>query len=63
MMCYRDKTFCNAWKQCQDGKDCINALTPKVIRDAEKWWDGKNPPIATIEKFECFKPTKKEKKK
>jgi len=62
-MCYRDKTFCKSWKECQDGKGCISALAPKVIRDAKKWWDGKNPPISIIEKFECFKQLKKEKKK
>ena len=59
MMCYKDKTFCNYWKNCKDGKDCERALTNKIMEDAEKWWgkEPNNPPPINIfgDYPECFK--------
>ena len=45
MICFRDKTFCNS-KDCKSFKGCISALTDEVKKDAEKWWGGKDAPIA-----------------
>ena len=34
MMCYKDKTFCQFYKECADGDTCPDALTPEVQRRA-----------------------------
>jgi hypothetical protein len=58
LMTYKDMTFCEFYKDCEDGKTCDRALTEKVIKNAKKWWRGFNgePPIAKfIEKPNCHK--------
>ena len=56
MMCYRDKTFCDYYKECHEGKKCPDALTEKVIAEADKWWGKRGAPICQFaEKPECFK--------
>lgn len=36
MMCYKDKTFCPFWANCQDADKCGRALTTHVEKEAEK---------------------------
>ena len=60
MLCYRDASFCDYYKECKDGKKCTRALTPKVKKNALKWWhsfmdDDKVPIAVFAEKPECFK--------
>lgn len=56
MLCYRDMTFCNFYKDCKEGNTCNKALTDKVKLEAEQWWRSFSPPpIATyIDKPDCF---------
>lgn len=42
MICYQDRTFCTA--ECANDK-CEIKLTPKVERDAVKWWGEPGAPI------------------
>jgi hypothetical protein len=35
-MCYKDRTFCSYYKECNDGKECSRALTKKVQNNAKK---------------------------
>uniref|UniRef100_A0A7C3WVG4 Uncharacterized protein n=1 Tax=Dictyoglomus turgidum TaxID=513050 RepID=A0A7C3WVG4_9BACT len=54
MLCYKDKTFCKHY-DCDLFKKCDRSLTEKVIKDAQSWWGGDNPPISVFEnKPECF---------
>lgn len=58
MICYRDMTFCEFYKNCLKGNVCIRALTPKVIEKAKKWWRDKEsePPICRyVLAPPCFK--------
>ena len=41
MICYLDKTFCVS-PNCK----CERKLTNKIRKAAEKWWGGKDVPIA-----------------
>jgi hypothetical protein len=43
MMCYLDKTFC-ASPDCKN--ECGRQLTQEIRDGAEKWWGGKDAPIA-----------------
>lgn len=53
MMCYKDMTFCNFYKECSKGGKCEIALTDKVIEAARRWM--KDPPICVFkDKPECF---------
>ena len=55
-MCYKDITFCSFYLECVNGNDCKVALTPKIEKDAKKWWGKDNPPISVyLDKPECFK--------
>jgi hypothetical protein len=36
MMCYKDMTFCAAWRLCEDGDKCPLALTDYVVEQAKK---------------------------
>ena len=36
MLCFRDKTFCGYWNDCEHGESCGSALTPGVVADAER---------------------------
>ena len=45
MICYKDKTFCSYWETCLMGLNCDRALTEQVKKEAEVWWEKKNPPI------------------
>lgn len=57
MIHYRDMTFCEAYKVCQDGATCERALTGEVIEAANKWWGGEGAPICKfIDYPECFIP-------
>jgi hypothetical protein len=55
MICYRDRTFCQYYETCKNGKECDRSLTTKVIDDAEQWWGSKDAPICVFgEKPDCF---------
>lgn len=43
MICFRDRTFCNA--KCSN-TDCSIKLTQQVFKDAARWWGNDNAPIA-----------------
>lgn len=43
MMCFRDRTYCSP-KTCT-GK-CGREFTDKDHKDAVKWWDGEDYPLA-----------------
>ena len=52
MICYKDRTFCDFWKECANAKDCPVCLTEEVKRKAEAF----GLPICHYsEKPECFK--------
>ncbi len=56
MMCYKDRTFCPA-KTCAKFDICDRALTPKVLKDAAKWWGEPYAPVARYaepEKLPCY---------
>ena len=40
MICYKDRTFCPFYKNCQNGATCFRSLTDKVKSDAKAWWGG-----------------------
>ena len=44
MMCYRDRSFCNA--NCTPIQPCVIQLTEQVKQDADKWWGKPGAPIA-----------------
>ena len=46
MMCFRDKTFCDFYKECKNGAECSRALTDEVKAEAVRWWGNELPPIA-----------------
>ena len=59
MMCYKDKTFCPFYEDCGKGKNCKDAMTEKIINDAEtfglpisRWLD---PPKCYKEKIKGIK--------
>lgn len=51
MICYKDRTFC-ASPNCKN--DCGRQLTDDIIKSAEKWWGGKDAPIAVS--YFCGEP-------
>ena len=57
MMGYRDMTFCEAYKVCQDGAPCERALTEEVLEAADEWWGKEGAPICKFVDYpECFVP-------
>ena len=61
MICYKDVTFCNYWRECADASICNRpALTKQVEKEAEK----AGLPIASFGpvKPDCFVAKKEEKK-
>jgi len=55
MICYKDKTFCEFYKECKLGNGCDRALTDKLKKEAEEWWGSGEFPISYfIEKPDCF---------
>lgn len=54
MICYRDMTFCNYWRDCDKSDKCGRALTDGIMAEAKLWWRGEYPPICAFsEKPEC----------
>lgn len=43
MISFRDKTFCSS-PNCKG--ECGRQWTPKLQKEAEKWWGDRNPPVA-----------------
>ena len=56
MICYKDKTFCGFWMQCQDYILCGRALTQAVEERANK---AGLPICQFTDKPDCFKEIKK----
>lgn len=63
MICYKDMTFCDFWKDCKNGETCNRALTDDVREKAKEWTqdifkDSKNDPVSLIciftDKPKCF---------
>ena len=54
-MVYLDMTFCQAYKECKDGKNCGRAYTPQVRKEADEWWGKPGAPISLMSKFNCFR--------
>ena len=52
MISYKDKTFCNSYKQCKYGDICDRALTLKIEKQAKEFGLGI---CQYINKPECFK--------
>lgn len=38
MICYRDKSFCEKSKTC-DNTECADRLSPEEYRRAQHWWN------------------------
>jgi len=51
MICYRDKTFCPFWKDCESGEKCKIKFTEQIEKDAEEFG---LPVMVYTEKPECF---------
>jgi len=51
MLCYKDMTFCGSKVH---KPDCKRALTPEIIKAAEKWWGSDDAPIAVA--YFCGEP-------
>ena len=43
MICYQDRTFCNA---CCNNQECPRKYTEQIRIDANKWWGEDGAPIA-----------------
>lgn len=51
MYCYKDRTFCTYYKECEDGDKCGRALSDEDINIAYR----EKMPISTFaEKPDCF---------
>lgn len=37
MICYKDMTFCEFYKDCANAQDCERKLTPKIAEAAEEF--------------------------
>ena len=59
MMCFQDRTFCPA-KTCAKFDICDRALTPKVLKAADKWWGEPGAPISRYPKPELLPCYEKE---
>lgn len=46
MICFMDQTFCSAYGEYCSNSDCSRALTKNLKEKAEKWWGGKDFPVA-----------------
>jgi hypothetical protein len=55
MICYKDRTFCPFWAECESGPKCPSALTGEVAEGAAKWWGSDEAPISMyMSKPKCF---------
>jgi hypothetical protein len=43
MLCYKDRTYCGSKVTAHT---CGREFTEKDAKDAEKWWGGKDYPVA-----------------
>ena len=57
MLCYRDRTFCDFYKDCKDGQECIRAATPELYKKAK---DFGAPVCRFVDKPSCFLQNKAE---
>lgn len=58
MLCYADRTFCNA-TECERFTHCPRALTDEVKRAAVRWWGNDDPPVALFsnpKELDCYVP-------
>jgi hypothetical protein len=59
MICYGDRTFCTGDGCRRFEKDCQRSLTKQIQDQAERWWGGKDAPIARFanpRELECYVP-------
>lgn len=58
MICYKDKTFCNFYKECKIGKNCARAFTDIVEEKAKIWSKTYTPDEMLVcffvDKPDCF---------
>lgn len=55
MICYKERTFCPFYMECEAGEICADSLTDDVIKKAKLWWGNDGAPIAQFaEHPECF---------
>jgi len=59
MICYKDRWWCQFYKDCKHGLDCPRALTPQIEEDADNWWksfkiEGHAPISTFITRQYCF---------
>jgi hypothetical protein len=48
--------WCKLYVSCLYGRGCARALTPEVIKEAEKWWGKEGAPICQyMGKPDCYK--------
>ena len=52
MICYKDRTHCNAYMECKHGKNCELANTPELQAEAKAF----GLPVAEVSKRGCFEP-------
>lgn len=50
MICYKDMTFCNYYKDCRMGNKCHRACTEEVLEAADKWWGKPGAPVCVFAK-------------
>lgn len=43
MISYKDMTFCTHYGRCANGGTCFRALTSKVLKEADVWWNKDRP--------------------
>ena len=63
MLSYKDRTFCEYYKDCSKGSHCDRALTTNVKMKAGEWWAwimkdkgmGDAPIAVYADKPDCFK--------
>lgn len=55
---YRDMTFCPFYSDCVEGRGCLRALTPEVMKAAELWANKARLKVVPIcqfrEKPDCW---------
>lgn len=57
MICFRDMTFCDYWRDCKHAPDCHRPLTDEVLYAARAWWGKDGAPIAVFTtKPKCHEP-------
>lgn len=48
MLCFRDRTYCDHFRDCAKADTCSRPLTDQVKADAQQWWGDCTAPIAVF---------------